>query len=731
MPFLRRLIRRERAVLHTLYSGQPSTTPAVQGELFYGRKTAVPAFGFRDSQSGKIVRMFDAEVALPVESQLAQQGEPLLAGGSAYCNIYSGGADDANFCAATTGWGEVWRKLNPLALAGLLIAHFGSIVRVSALMVLELFIAFGDFLAGKFPRGQWWIELKYIPSRIVVSILLRELVTIGATVDVTRGLPVVQLNFLGYDEQSHRRNPTSAFAHWSLKGIDDSIRRVWLAARRSHRRDYDVWVYSDHGQEATRNYLAENGRTIDEAVNAVFGEAVGKSHRKRHRQQQSQRAQWLGGKLLQQLLRLTQTRPEEPDSTLAEVAAMGPLGHIYPREKLDSRRREELAQALVHEARVPLVLCADGDGKARAWTAEGTFSWPDEAARVLGEDHPFLNEVAEDLAAVCHHPNAGWLVISGFRRSGSMLTFALENGAHAGPGREETGAFALLPPDAPLPILDNRALRPLDLRNAALHVLGRGPHPATMRVRRARAVPKTVRIMTYNVHSCVGTDGKLSPARIARVIADCDPDIVALQELDVRRLRTGEIDQAHIIANLLEMEFHFHPALRVEEEQYGDAVFSRFPLKLVQAGKLPGPAHLEPRGALWASIDVEGRELQLLNTHLGLSAPERMLQIETLLGPDWLGHADCRPPAVLCGDFNALPNSRVYRKLCGRLHDAQVCLNGHRPQRTFLSRYPVGRIDYVFYHGELEVVGIEVPRTDLIRKASDHLPLIVEVKLPA
>jgi len=116
---------------------------------------------------------------------------------------------------------------------------------------------------------------------------------------------------------------------------------------------------------------------------------------------------------------------------------------------------------------------------------------------------------------------------------------------------------------------------------------------------------------------------------------------------------------------------------------------------------------------------------------LGLSAPERMQQVETLLGPDWLGHTDCRPPAVLCGDFNALPNSRVYRKLCGRLQDAQVCLNGHRPQRTFFSHYPLGRIDYVFYHGEIEVVGIEVPRSEMIRRASDHLPLIVEVKLPA
>ena len=80
------------------------------------------------------------------------------------------------------------------------------------------------------------------------------------------------------------------------------------------------------------------------------------------------------------------------------------------------------------------------------------------------------------------------------------------------------------------------------------------------------------RILTYNVHRCVGTDRKLDVARIADVIATYEPDIVALQELDVGRLRTGLVDQAHEIAHRLEMSFHFHPAMAVEEELYGDAI---------------------------------------------------------------------------------------------------------------------------------------------------------------
>ena len=85
------------------------------------------------------------------------------------------------------------------------------------------------------------------------------------------------------------------------------------------------------------------------------------------------------------------------------------------------------------------------------------------------------------------------------------------------------------------------------------------------------------RLLTYNVHRCVGVDRQLDVARIAGVIADLEPDIVCLQELDVGRARTGGVDQAHAIAERLDMSFHFHPAMRVEEELYGDAILTRLP----------------------------------------------------------------------------------------------------------------------------------------------------------
>jgi endonuclease/exonuclease/phosphatase family metal-dependent hydrolase len=252
------------------------------------------------------------------------------------------------------------------------------------------------------------------------------------------------------------------------------------------------------------------------------------------------------------------------------------------------------------------------------------------------------------------------------------------------------------------------------------------------RSRSGKETAKLLRVVTYNVHRCVGIDGRLEPQRIADVIASCQADIVALQELDVRRARTGGVDQAHLIARELNMDMHFHPALQVLEELYGDAILSTLPLRQTKAGVLPRLRRwpsLEPRGALWSSIGIGGAGLQVINTHLGLLARERLLQVEALLGPDWLGRHDCGGPVVLLGDFNAGPSSRTYRSLVSRFKDARRLVQPVRRQATFPTRAPFLCIDHVFVNHHIEVLGASVVRTPLARVASDHLPLVVDVQI--
>ncbi|HEY8569920.1 endonuclease/exonuclease/phosphatase family protein [Microbulbifer sp.] len=780
MPFLKRLIKREHYHLDHMYSGVPATTPAVQAEIFYGVKAAVPAFGFMSTDSQEMLRMYESNAATKVEKKLADSGhEPLLQHGSCYVSVFRAGADndEAHFCPAAQGWGPTLKKAGPLALLVLLLTNIWSLIRTGALLLLELVLSIGDFLRGLTDGQDFLRELMFIPTRIGITILLRELSTVGVKIDIARGLPVIYINFLGYDEQAHRRGPSSKFAHWTLKGIDDAIARIWRAAHRSSRRHYDVWIYSDHGQEDSTPYETLHGRSLADAVSEALSELPQKPSGHLANGDhgiQLQRIRLFGGQWVQKLVPVkTRESHREGEAPMA-LSAMGPIALLYNIHCKDTPP-QEIARLIVEKTKAPMVLYEDTassetgpDGevltKVRGWWRDGAFSLPEDGHLVFGDEHPFADEAIEDLANLCRHPDAGDFVISGWCAGHQSISFAIESGSHGGAGPNETHAFALMPGDIPSPASGKGHWRPKDIRDAALQFLNAQPArklkspPAVMVAPAAhnkhsrqdqhaamgatgsvlgREHTKTLRVMTYNVHICKGTDDKLSPERIARVIARYAPDIVALQEVDVRRQRTGGIDQAHQISRLLAMDCHFQPAMHLEDEKYGDAIMSRYPVRLIKKGILPGPPKIsrlpgfaEPRGALWIEVDFHGTKVQVFNTHLGLSKAERLRQVDALTGEEWMGSAQCPRPRILVGDFNALPGSQEVKRLMEVLDDTQLKLPGHKPKGTFFSRLPRVRIDYVFVDRELEVHDIHVPRSELTRQASDHLPLIVDLRIP-
>ena len=332
---------------------------------------------------------------------------------------------------------------------------------------------------------------------------------------------------------------------------------------------------------------------------------------------------------------------------------------------------------------------------------------------------------------ICFHKDAGEFIILGWCKGEEPISFPLEYGAHAGASVEETRAFALLPIDAPLESQSKNYLRPLDLGKAAQNYLNQNsyfdfynppapPEPTAV---------KSLRIMNYNVHGCKGMDGVISTPRIARVIARYRPDVVCLQELDVGRTRSSNIDQVERIAQRLEMTFQFHSTFRYKDGQYGNAILSRYPMALIKQEALPAYSNkkiYEPRGAIWTAVDYHGTKINIINTHLSLWSQEQALQVNALLGPNWLQHPDCKGPVILCGDFNMTPRALYYNKICKCLKDSQAILEGHKPHQTWFAGYAFRRIDYVFVSSDFHVKRIELPHTALDKVASDHLPLIVE-----
>jgi endonuclease/exonuclease/phosphatase family metal-dependent hydrolase len=226
------------------------------------------------------------------------------------------------------------------------------------------------------------------------------------------------------------------------------------------------------------------------------------------------------------------------------------------------------------------------------------------------------------------------------------------------------------------------------------------------------------KVLSYNVHSCIGTDRRLDVARVAAVIAQIGADIVLLQELDVGRGRTGRTDQAREIALHLNMTSHFHPALHVEEEKYGDAILTARPSRVIRSAGLPSIG--ESRGALWVEVTIGGRSVNIINTHLGLRRRERSLQIAELLGERWLDHPACQVgPTIFGGDLNAIPGSAVISALRKEMKD------GRRPTRpTFPSCFPFLRLDHLFCKGSVTYADELVLFSASTRAASDHLPLV-------
>lgn len=240
----------------------------------------------------------------------------------------------------------------------------------------------------------------------------------------------------------------------------------------------------------------------------------------------------------------------------------------------------------------------------------------------------------------------------------------------------------------------------------------------------------TFRVMTYNVHSCVGTDGRLEPERIAAVIERSGADVVALQELDVCQSRSSGVHQPEWLAQRLGMRVHFTASRTCNEGHYGNAILSRFPFRVRSEGGL-ARRRGEQRAVQWLEVNVGGeREVSVLNTHLSIHFRERLLQIRQLLSAEWLAGAEPGVPLVICGDLNSNRLSPVYRGLARDLLDAQRA-NGRRARATWPSRQPLLRIDHLFVSRSLRVARCEVPRDALSRVASDHLPLLAELRYPA
>ncbi len=726
MPFLRKLIRREHYQFRDMYSGIPSNTPAFQGEFFFGKPQCVPSFQFWDRKKGKINTMYEKSSAEEMENSMKEKDPGLMSGGTSYGNIFAGGAAEPHLCASTADWLGTLKAWNPYSIFVTFLLSPFTIIRGLFLCIVEAALAFIDCLRA-LGKKEILQELSFILMRVFVSIMMREIITAHARMDVYRGTRVIHVNYFGYDEQAHRRGPSTRFAFWSLSGIDSAIKKIWQSAMNSDLRHYDVWVYSDHGQETVKPFTLISDKSMQDIVQEVYEETGMAEASTSARAYLKKRHRLSGDTVMSQ--RFLHGGDEDEDLTRPIVTTLGPICHIYFPKKINDKEKRLFSEKLLKKNKfLPVVAIPLENGKIEYQTQKETLHLPADSTKLLGPDHPYREAVAKDLESFFKLENRGDLVLFGWCYGTPGISFSSESGAHAGIGPHETQAFILLPPDAQIEKNPKILIRGSDLRQAALKVLGKTKRDRRIKREAFSKERRKLRVMSYNVHSCTGMDGVLSVERIARVIAKLDPDIVALQELDAGR-RIKDCDQAAAIAQELEMHFHFHSVYGAEKQCFGNAILSCHPMKLIKAEALPvlnDHKFLEPRGILRMEIDFYGHKVQVLNTHLSVWPPEMRLQIEKLAADDHLKKTAADENIILCGDFNMTPQSKLYRQLSQHYKVPVFHREKGATKNTWLSQWPIRQLDHILMRGGLEAEFVHLKRSRLERDASDHLPIVAD-----
>jgi endonuclease/exonuclease/phosphatase family metal-dependent hydrolase len=229
-----------------------------------------------------------------------------------------------------------------------------------------------------------------------------------------------------------------------------------------------------------------------------------------------------------------------------------------------------------------------------------------------------------------------------------------------------------------------------------------------------------VRVGSYNIHRCIGRDGRSDPARVANVLREIDCDLIGLQEVDNSPGPTPTSPQVEYLASSLRMESAAGLRLVRHMGHYGNALLTRHRILEVRRHDLSLPRR-EPRGAIDVDVEIGGVKSRVLVTHLGLLPGERRHQMQRILAIASETPPD--EPLVLLGDINEwLPLGRPLRWL--------HALFGQPPYaRSYPASCPLFALDRIWARPRGSLRSVRAHRSALARAASDHLPVVGEWRL--
>lgn len=234
-----------------------------------------------------------------------------------------------------------------------------------------------------------------------------------------------------------------------------------------------------------------------------------------------------------------------------------------------------------------------------------------------------------------------------------------------------------------------------------------------------------LRVVTYNVHRCRGLDGRTRPERIAAVLASIDADIIALQEVvGASPLKPGHAAE---IGAALGMGWVMAPTRHLRNALFGNVVLSHFPVKHHQQYDLSWKT-CEPRLAQRVDLEIaEQKTLHFYNVHLGTALLERREQARKLVTS--VHDRRVVGPKIVLGDFNEWARGLTVDILADKLQSIDLTKHLQR-RRTYPGFFPLVHLDHIYYEGaRVDVDRVWLPQDRLAKIASDHLPLVADLRI--
>ncbi|MFA5858503.1 MAG: endonuclease/exonuclease/phosphatase family protein [Elusimicrobiota bacterium] len=264
-----------------------------------------------------------------------------------------------------------------------------------------------------------------------------------------------------------------------------------------------------------------------------------------------------------------------------------------------------------------------------------------------------------------------------------------------------------------------------------------------------------IKIMTYNIHHGADAENKFTLDKIAEFIKSENPDLVGIQEVLNMVDSKDCTDQVAYLKKYTGLHPVFNPNVIKDKYTYGVMCLSKYPVKKYEHRLLPSIEYLnnfsEQRGCIISTVEIGKTTVTFIVTHLGLTQEEQLLQAKELMKIS----AGIEGYKIMVGDFNEEVYKTVKHKVIGSTQTVNIQeyspvmeeLLGEKPQRLRKDRYADAfmgtkpgetstfpadksdiRIDYVLISPEL-YKGITEKRV-VPSLLSDHLPLIVKIRIP-